>query len=53
MDVVTVSRLLGHATPSITLDKYGHALDDHKRVSVEKLDGIYGTCRHRPKPQER
>lgn len=31
MDVVTVSRLLGHANPSITLDKYGHALDDHKR----------------------
>lgn len=31
MDVVTVSRLLGHASPSITLDKYGHALDDHKK----------------------
>jgi len=42
MDVVTLSRLLGHATPSITLDKYGHALDDHKRTSVEKLGDIYG-----------
>lgn len=41
MDVVTVSHLLGHASPSITLDKYGHALDDHKRVSVEKLNELY------------
>lgn len=42
MDVVTVSRLLGHANPSITLDKYGHALDDHKRKSIEKLGDLYG-----------
>ena len=41
MDVVTLSRLLGHASPSITLDKYGHALSDHQRASVEKLDGLY------------
>lgn len=41
MDVVTLSRLLGHANPSITLDKYGHALDDHKRASVAKLGDIY------------
>lgn len=41
MDVVTLSRLLGHANPSITLDKYGHAMDDHKRVSVERLEGVY------------
>ena len=41
MDVVTLSRLLGHANPSITLDKYGHALDDHKRISVAKLGDIY------------
>lgn len=41
MDVVTLSRLLGHASPSITLDKYGHALDDQKKRSVEKLSEIY------------
>ena len=41
MDVVTLSRLLGHASPSITLDKYGHALDDQKKRSVEKLNEIY------------
>ena len=42
MDVVTLSRLLGHANPSITMDKYGHALEDHKRSSVQKLGQIYG-----------
>lgn len=41
MDVVTLARLLGHASPSITLDKYGHALSDHQRASVEKLDTLY------------
>ena len=41
MDVVTLSRLLGHANPSITLDKYGHALSDHQKASVEKLNSLY------------
>ena len=41
MDVVTLSRLLGHANPSITLDKYGHAMEEHKQKSVEKLDLLY------------
>ncbi len=53
MDVVVLSRLLGHATPSITLDKYGHALDDHKRSSVEKLSGVYHAGRRKPRPRER
>ena len=44
MDIVTLSRLLGHANPSITMDKYGHALDDHKRSSIEKLGGLYGAA---------
>ncbi len=53
MDVVVLSRLLGHATPSITLDKYGHALDDHKRSSVEKLSGVYHAGRGKPRSRER
>lgn len=55
MDVVTLSRLLGHANPSITLDKYGHALDDHKRTSLEKLGDIYSAKAPKeeaPAPQE-
>ena len=53
MDVVTLSRLLGHSTPSITLDKYGHALNDHKRASVEKLGGVYSAGRGIPRSRER
>lgn len=48
MDVVTLSRLLGHANPSITMDKYGHALDDHKRISIGKLGDVYAGAKKRP-----
>ena len=41
MDIVTLSRLLGHANPSITMDKYGHSMDEQKRASVEKLGNLY------------
>lgn len=41
MDIVTLSRLMGHANPSITMDKYGHAMDEHKKISVEKLNAVY------------
>lgn len=54
MDVVTLSRLLGHANPSITMDKYGHALDDHKRASIGKLGDIdSGSKKTPPKKKER
>lgn len=52
MDVVTLSRLLGHTTPSVTLDKYGHALNDHKRASVEKLGGVYSAGRGIPRSRD-
>lgn len=42
MDIVTLSRLLGHASPSITMDKYGHSTDEQKLSSVAKLDSLYG-----------
>ena len=51
MDVVTLSRLLGHANPSITMDKYGHALDDHKRSSIGKLGGLYAGAKKTPSPK--
>ena len=51
VDVVTLSRLLGHANPSITMDKYGHALDDHKRASVGKLGGLYTGAKKPPSPK--
>ncbi len=53
MDVVTLSKLLGHANPSITMDKYCHAIDDHKRQSVQKLDDLYGDDEYIPTPQQK
>nr|WP_297301760.1 tyrosine-type recombinase/integrase [uncultured Oscillibacter sp.] len=52
MDVVTLSRLLGHANPSITMDKYGHALDDHKRTSIGKLGDVYAGAKKKPSPKK-
>ena len=37
MDVKVLSSLLGHADASTTLNKYGHALPDHKRESMDKM----------------
>lgn len=51
MDVVTLSRLLGHANSSITLDKYGHAMEEHKQKSVEKLDSLYPSGKMLPTPE--
>ena len=52
MDVVTLSRLLGYANPLITMDKYGHALDDHKRASIGKLGDIYSGAKKKPSPKK-
>ena len=53
MNVVTLSRLLEYATPSVTLYKCGHALNDHKRASVEKLGCVYSAGRGIRRGQER
>lgn len=41
MDVMVLSRILGHAQASTTLNKYGHCLPDHKRESIDKLDTLF------------
>jgi integrase len=41
MDILVLSKILGHAQPSTTLNKYGHALPDHKRESMNKLCELY------------
>lgn len=38
MDVLTISKRLGHATTSTTLNIYGHALKNLDRVASEKLE---------------
>lgn len=40
-DVKTLSELLGHSSATITLNKYAHSLDEHKRSRMEMLSAIY------------
>jgi integrase len=37
MDVKTLSELLGHKNPSVTLERYAHSLIDHKREMMDHL----------------
>lgn len=41
VDVYALSKLLGHAQPSTTLNKYGHALPNHKQECMEKIAFLY------------
>lgn len=41
MDIKVLSSILGHAQASTTLNLYGHALPDHKKVSMEKMSEFY------------
>jgi integrase len=38
--VIVVSRRLGHAQPSITLDVYGHLIPSKQQKAAEKMDGL-------------
>lgn len=40
-DVKVLADILGHADASTTLNKYAHALPDHKKTSMEKLSFLY------------
>ena len=37
MDVKTLSEILGHKSPTVTLNRYVHSLMDHKREMMNKL----------------
>ncbi len=39
-DIKTLSEILGHADATITLQRYAHSLDEHKRISMEKLSSL-------------
>ena len=45
MDPVTLSKLLGHANASITLDKYGHSFESQKRAGMELMGALYAPVR--------
>jgi integrase len=40
-DVKTLSEILGHASAAVTLKKYAHTMDEHKRRSMESLAALY------------
>ena len=40
VDVIIVSRRLGHAKPSITLDVYGHLIPSIQIEAVQKIDEL-------------
>lgn len=40
MDVRTLSDLLGHRNPTVTLSRYAHSLTEHKSAMMEKLGGL-------------
>ena len=40
VDIFTVSRRLGHASASFTMDVYGHLLKGQQRAAAEALDYI-------------
>ena len=37
MDVKTLSEILGHSNPTVTLNRYVHSLESHKREMMNKL----------------
>ncbi len=54
IDIRTVSELLGHADPAMTLRVYAHAMPGHKRAAADKLRDILGKTAKKPakKPAE-
>lgn len=41
MDIKVLSAILGHAQTSTTLNKYGHALPEHVKISMDKMKELY------------
>ena len=37
MDVRTLSEILGHRNPTVTLNRYAHSLLEHKREMMNRL----------------
>ena len=40
VDVVTVSKMLGHATPTTTMEFYAHAIEESKRKAAECIADV-------------
>ena len=53
VDDVTVSRILGHSTPAITMKLYGHVTPRLHREAADKMDTILGGPKGRRRPRQR
>jgi integrase len=42
LDVLTISRRLGHSKPSVTLDVYGHLLKGADSAAADAIDAMLG-----------
>jgi hypothetical protein len=40
MDILTISRRIGHSKPSVTLELYGHLIEGPDAEAVRALDGV-------------
>jgi len=40
-DIKSLSEILGHGSATITLNKYAHALDEHKRICMNGLSSVF------------
>jgi integrase len=45
LDVLTVSRRIGHASPAITLDVYGHLFKNTDRRAAEIMEAAFAKVR--------
>lgn len=45
IDVITVSRILGHKKPSMTLDVYSHEIDGAKENAANAMNDIIKSCK--------
>jgi integrase len=43
VDILTISRRLGHGRPSVTLDVYGHLIERNEDKATAALDAAFGS----------
>lgn len=41
MDINTLSAILGHAQTSTTVNRYCHAIEEHKKIGMKKVSYIF------------
>ena len=41
MDIKTLSEILGHSSPPVTLNLYSHSLPEHKKKEMDRLGKLY------------